>query len=192
MSTTDPVVDAARLEDLASRAGAGEERAAGDLLAVLRPRVLRYCLARLSDRYEAEDVTQEVCAAVVPALARRPDPPGSPVALAFGIAAHKVADAHRARGRRKDVAVQDLPDAAALTAGPEDEALRTDDGRRLARLLEILPETQRHVLTLRVVAGLSAEETAAVVKSTPGAVRVAQHRALARLRRAVAEGADAS
>jgi RNA polymerase sigma-70 factor (ECF subfamily) len=31
--------------------------------------------------------------------------------------------------------------------------------------------------------GLSAEETAGAVGSTPGAVRVAQHRALTRLRR---------
>jgi RNA polymerase sigma-70 factor, ECF subfamily len=35
---------------------------------------------------------------------------------------------------------------------------------------------------LRVVVGLSAEETAEAVESTPGAVRVAQHRALFHLR----------
>ncbi|AEX41262.1 RNA polymerase sigma-70 factor, ECF subfamily [Corynebacterium diphtheriae 31A] len=33
--------------------------------------------------------------------------------------------------------------------------------------------------------GLSAEETAEIVGSTPGAVRVAQHRALATLRKAI-------
>jgi RNA polymerase sigma-70 factor, ECF subfamily len=33
------------------------------------------------------------------------------------------------------------------------------------------------------VVGLSAEETAEAIGSTPGAVRVAQHRALARLRK---------
>ena len=38
---------------------------------------------------------------------------------------------------------------------------------------------------LRVVVGLSAEETAVAVGSTPGAVRVAQHRAVAKLRPAV-------
>ena len=35
---------------------------------------------------------------------------------------------------------------------------------------------------LRIAVGLSAEETAQVVRSTPGAVRVTQHRALNRLR----------
>jgi RNA polymerase sigma-70 factor (ECF subfamily) len=38
------------------------------------------------------------------------------------------------------------------------------------------------------VVGLSAEETANAVGSTAGAVRVAQHRALARLRRATSPG----
>ena len=53
----------------------------------------------------------------------------------------------------------------------------------MARLLRVLPDKQREIVVLRVVVGLSAEETAATVGSTPGAVRVAQHRALARLRR---------
>jgi RNA polymerase sigma-70 factor, ECF subfamily len=38
---------------------------------------------------------------------------------------------------------------------------------------------------LRIAVGLSAEETAQIVGSTPGAVRVTQHRALNRLRRNV-------
>jgi DNA-directed RNA polymerase specialized sigma24 family protein len=51
--------------------------------------------------------------------------------------------------------------------------------------MELLTPRQRKVLILRVVVGLSAEETAGAVGSTPGAVRVAQHRALNRLRAAV-------
>jgi RNA polymerase sigma-70 factor (ECF subfamily) len=54
---------------------------------------------------------------------------------------------------------------------------------RLARtLLAHLPAAQRRLLLLRVVAGLSAEDTGYVLDMSPGAVRVAQHRALARLR----------
>ena len=52
---------------------------------------------------------------------------------------------------------------------------------------DALPEKQREILVLRVVVGLSAEETAEAVGSTPGAVRVAQHRALARLRKSMPE-----
>ena len=57
---------------------------------------------------------------------------------------------------------------------------------QMARLMSTLPPKQREILVLRVVVGLSAEETADAVNSTPGAVRVAQHRALNRLRKALA------
>ncbi|REO45365.1 RNA polymerase subunit sigma, partial [Mycobacterium tuberculosis] len=45
-------------------------------------------------------------------------------------------------------------------------------------------------LILRVVVGLSAEETAAAVGSTTGAVRVAQHRALQRLKDEIVAAGD--
>jgi DNA-directed RNA polymerase specialized sigma24 family protein len=53
---------------------------------------------------------------------------------------------------------------------------------------DAVEEKQREILTLRIVVGLSAEETAEAVGSTPGAVRVAQHRALARLKSEITEG----
>jgi RNA polymerase sigma-70 factor (ECF subfamily) len=61
--------------------------------------------------------------------------------------------------------------------------MQADLSRRMSDLLDVLPEKQRDIVLLRVVVGLSAEETAEAVGSTPGAVRVAQHRALARLRK---------
>jgi RNA polymerase sigma-70 factor (ECF subfamily) len=69
-----------------------------------------------------------------------------------------------------------------LDAGPEQMALDADSSARMNRLLAVLPEKQREILILRVVVGMSAEETAEAVGSTAGAVRVAQHRALARLK----------
>jgi RNA polymerase sigma-70 factor, ECF subfamily len=66
--------------------------------------------------------------------------------------------------------------------GPEQMALDAESSARMNRLLAVLPEKQREILILRVVVGMSAEETAEAVGSTAGAVRVAQHRALARLK----------
>jgi RNA polymerase sigma-70 factor (ECF subfamily) len=48
--------------------------------------------------------------------------------------------------------------------------------------LSALSEDQRHVILLRVVAGLPAEEVARIVGKRVGTVRVLQHRGLARLR----------
>jgi RNA polymerase sigma-70 factor (ECF subfamily) len=173
------VVDDAALVD---RARHGSETAVRDLLGQVRPAVLRYATARLGRRDVAEDVTQEVCLAVLTGLPRYTDT-GRPFrSYVFGIAAHKVADAHRAAYRRLDVATEDVPDTVDDAPGPEELALRGEDSRRALALLDQLPEEQRELLLLRVAGGLSAEETGAVLDMTPGAVRVAQHRALARLR----------
>ena len=56
------------------------------------------------------------------------------------------------------------------------------EAERARALLAQLPTHLRELLILRVVTGLSAEETGNVLGMSAGAVRVAQHRALARLR----------
>ncbi len=109
------------------------------------------------------------------------------LAFVYGIAAHKVIDAHRAATRNRSEPVADVPDATEVSDGPEERVLRIELSDQMGRLLDQLPEKQREILVLRVVVGLSAEETAEVVGSTPGAVRVAQHRALARLRKSIPE-----
>ncbi|MDX8034038.1 sigma factor-like helix-turn-helix DNA-binding protein [Lentzea sp. BCCO 10_0856] len=48
--------------------------------------------------------------------------------------------------------------------------------------LEVLTDEQRAVLKLRVVHGLSAEQAARVLGSTPEVVRLVQHQALEALR----------
>ncbi|MBO3747115.1 sigma-70 family RNA polymerase sigma factor [Streptosporangiaceae bacterium NEAU-GS5] len=177
--------DESDLRDLTSLAVQGDRGAIETLLGQLRPMVVRYCRARLgrvSGHYHiADDVAQEVCIAVLSALPRYRDM-GRPFAsFVFGIASHKVADALRS-SVRSAVPTQDLPDGPDEGPGPEETVVRYIEAEHARRLLSRLPETQRELLILRVVSGLSAEETGNVLGMTPGAVRVAQHRALARLR----------
>lgn len=178
-------------DELVTLAMAGDREAVGRVIALVRPLVVRYCRARLGrmDRssVSADDVAQEVCVAVLTAL------PGYRVqgrpflAFVYGIASHKVIDAHRTATRNRAEPVSEVPDAVEVSDGPEQRALRVELTSEMSRLLDQLPDKQREILVLRVVVGLSAEETAEAVGSTPGAVRVAQHRALARLRRSMPE-----
>jgi len=139
----------------------------------------------------AEDVAQEVCLAAVMALPRYRDRGRPFLAFVYGIAAHKVADAYRAAGRDPAYPTDSIPEHRSTEPDPEQAALEADSVTRMSDLLDILPDKQHEILILRVVVGLSAEETAEAVGSTPGAVRVAQHRALARLKSAiVAAGRD--
>jgi RNA polymerase sigma-70 factor, ECF subfamily len=177
-------------DELVVMAMAGDRDAAGRILAIVRPFVVRYCRARLGTTasvVSADDVAQDVCVAVwkaLPAYRRQ----GRPfLAFVHGIAANKVIDAHRSVARARSIPVTDVPDSTDIADGPEQRALRGELSGELGRLLGRLPDRQREILVLRVVVGLSAEETAEVVGSTPGAVRVAQHRALARLRRFLLE-----
>ncbi|MBV8347227.1 MAG: sigma-70 family RNA polymerase sigma factor, partial [Mycolicibacterium sp.] len=109
------------------------------------------------------------------------------LAFVYGIAAHKVADAHRAVARNRAEPTEDVPERPAADPGPEQMAIEGDSAARMAALLDLLPDKQREILILRVVVGLSAEETAEAVGSSPGAVRVSQHRALTRLRAEIIE-----
>jgi RNA polymerase sigma-70 factor (ECF subfamily) len=93
-----------------------------------------------------------------------------------------VADAHRGSARNRSEPVSEVPDVQDLADGPEAQVMQVELAGRMARLLGMLPEKQREIIRLRVVVGLSAEQTAEAVGSTPGAVRVTQHRALSRLR----------
>jgi RNA polymerase sigma-70 factor (ECF subfamily) len=150
---------------------------------------VRYCRARIG-RFErsfasADDVAQEVCLAVLRALPGYRDQGRPFLAFVYGIAAHKVADAHRASQRNRSDPYDEVPDSPVVTGGPEARALAGELSNQMGRLLSELPEKQRDILVLRVVVGLSAEETAEAVDSTPGAVRVAQHRALSRLRKLI-------
>jgi RNA polymerase sigma-70 factor, ECF subfamily len=163
----------------------GQPAAIETLLQQIRPMVVRYCRARLtriSGHYHAaDDVAQEVCIAVVSALPRYQDM-GRPFAsFVFGIASHKVADAMRSAARLA-IPTEDLPDGPDERPGPEETAVAYLEAERARALLARLPVNQRQLLVLRVLSGLSAEETGHALGMSAGAVRVAQHRALARLR----------
>jgi RNA polymerase sigma-70 factor (ECF subfamily) len=178
------------IDALVSAAIDGDGSAIERLLRSILPLVVRYCRARVgrqeSSYTSADDVAQEVCLAVMTALPYYRDQGRPFLAFVYGIAAHKVADAHRSAARNRSEPVPELTDEPELQNGPEQQVLNGERSERMARLLGILPPKQREILVLRVVVGLSAEETADAVESTPGAIRVAQQRALIRLRKAMA------
>lgn len=173
------------LRDFVARAALGDQAAAEALLTHLRPLIVRYCRGRLSRSpaadFAADDAAQEVLLAVLHALPRYRDEGRPFEAFVFGIAAHKVADIQRAAFRAA-IPTADLPDDVDLSLGPEEKAMQAGDAQLVRGLLDRLPENLRELLLLRVAVGLSAEETGRTLGMTPGAVRVAQHRALSRLR----------
>jgi RNA polymerase sigma-70 factor (ECF subfamily) len=179
----DPIVAAART---------GDPDAIQTLLRLIKPTVVRYCRARIGGRdlsyLSADDVAQEVCLAVLKVLPGYQDRGGSFLYLVRAIAANKVADAFRSVARDRSKPVSELPDRPLGGNEPENRVLELDLGARLGRLMASLPPLHQEILSLRIVVGLSAIETAEALGISPGNVRITQYRALVKLRGMIGEG----
>lgn len=183
----------AELNQLAAMAADGDKAALERMLGLIRLPIVRYCRARIGDGIgllTPEDVAQDVLLAVCGALHRFR--PGETAAMAFvyGIARNKVVDAFRADGRDHSDPTEIVPDDVDDRLGPEAAAVLGTEVGELREMLELLPVAHREVLVLRIALQFSAEETASAVGSTPGAVRVTQHRALTKMRVMLAARAD--
>ena len=142
------------------------------------PVLLRFFLSRGSGRAQADDLLQETWLKVH--RARHTWRPGEPVTpWLLGIARHARADAWRKAYRTSQR-------EEALENAPEPSHKPAEDRGDVERLLKHLPESQREVLVLMKITGLSLEETARATASTVGAVKQKAHRAYETLRRILA------
>ena len=155
--------------------------------------VYRYCLARLRDREEAEDVTSLIFAR---ALAGIDNQRGASFrSWLFSIAHNAVADFYRSAGKNSPLAhIAHLP-----APGPSVEEQATSGERRDAvrQALALLSAEQRQVVELRM-AGMTGPEIAQALGRSHDSVRTTQRRALAQIRTLLGitselrEGRDAS
>ncbi len=168
------------LEELLDRTARHDERALERLVAAVHPMIVRYCRARLADAgtgARADEVAQEIDAAVRRALRGRRVVGERVPGLIHGIAVRKVAQACRESRAPGD-------DQGPHRASPPPGSDPTEWKRTTAQaLLEDVAVHEREVLVLRVVVGLSCELTAQTLGLTAGEVLAIQHRALNQMRR---------
>jgi RNA polymerase sigma-70 factor (ECF subfamily) len=140
--------------------------------------VYRYCHRRLGTREAAEDATSQIFAR---ALAALPGYRGGPFrSWLFAIAHNVVTDGFRAA--RPVAPIEAAAEVADAGPSPEEQALEAEEGLWLRGMLAQLPADQRRVVELRL-SGLTNPEIAHVLGRNHAAVRSAQSRAVARLRR---------
>ena len=149
--------------------------AAAALVDRLSPQLHRFFASRLGSRADADDMLQEVWLRIH--RVRHTYRPGAPLLPWLYSIAHRVrVDNHRKRRRTsREIGVDMLPEPA----GQENWS---PGGPDFGDLLASLPESQREVLSMLKVDGLSIEEIARATVSTPGAVKQKAHRAYTRLR----------
>jgi RNA polymerase sigma-70 factor (ECF subfamily) len=102
----------------------------------------------------------------------------------FTVAHHRILDDRRRRTRRPAEPMAVTPEPVAdehdTTSTAALDAIGSD---RVQQLIENLVPDQREVLVLRIVAGLTIPEIAAVIGKSVGAVKALQRRGLAALQR---------
>lgn len=182
------VADRAGVEDLFGAARAGNAQAWADLYCIVRPQLFRFARMRLVTDDQAEEAVSETMARAI-AAHHRYRPGSGATAWMVGICRNVVYETYRAGGRVRvtDPDVLASADDPSADAGPAERVLANDERKGLlAAFAQLSPEDQE-LLTLRVVVGLDTPEVAATLGKRAGAVRMAQSRALGRLRLLVEE-----
>jgi RNA polymerase sigma-70 factor (ECF subfamily) len=155
---------------------AGDREAANALIDCVSPALHRYFSLHSTDRRHADDLLQETWMRIH--KARHTYRPGEPVLpWLYAIARHVRIDAYRRR--RSEAYEQPLTaEMEPFLSSSENASIAPD----FQMLLGQLPESQREVILMLKVSGLSLEETARATSSTIGSVKQKAHRAYEKMR----------
>ena len=145
--------------DLLARFARGDRDAARLLTDRIAPGVLRFSARMLSDRAEAEDVTQETMLRLWRIAPQWRDTGVTPAAWAYRVAANLCTDRLR-RTRRQVPELADLPDTRPDVAQGMMQQARHD---ALQDALAQLPERQRQAVILRHIEGMANPQIAQIL-----------------------------
>lgn len=175
------------LSRLMARAQQGDSNAYVTLLRAITPRVRQLVRSRrgfLRDS-DVEDVVQEVLLSVH-AVRATYDPARPLMPWLSAIVRHRLADAGRRRARQGayEIGVDNL-DVTFQTPVANSREERFGDPEALAQAIQALPPGQRQAVELLKLRELSLKEASALTGMSIGALKIATHRAIASLRRAL-------
>ena len=156
----------------------GDPIAVEELMRHLSGTLMRFFSGSSNSKSDAEDLFQECWIRIHRARhTYRPTEPVLP--WLFGIGRHTKVDGYRRRRRResRELLVAELPEPPIrLQHEPGIESEKFD------RLMDSLPDSQREVILMLKVSGMSLEEVARATSSTVGAIKQKAHRAYEKLR----------
>jgi len=170
------------LQSLMARYKNGDATAATALVNRLSPQLHRFFLMQFVSRRHADDLLQETWLRIHEV--RHTYRAGQPVlpwlyAIARNIRVDHYRKAHRAESREEQL--EESFDAAV-------PAERSGGAPDVEALLAALPESQREVIVMLKVSGMSLSEVALATSSTVGSIKQKAHRAYESLRKGLAGG----
>jgi RNA polymerase sigma-70 factor, ECF subfamily len=182
VETPYPMYPGSNLEMLMARYQEGDFAAATELIDQLSPQLHRFFVAQFASRVDADDLLQETWLRIH--KVRHTYRAGEPVLPWFYAIARHVRVDHYRKAIRTTAREQRLEETSEVAAAIPGESPMADD---LVALLAPLPESQREVITMLKVAGMSLEEVARATSSSVGSVKQKVHRAYEKLREKMSE-----
>lgn len=165
----------AELEKLMVAYREGDPTATTVLIRHVSPLLLRYFTSQFGSRSEAEDLLQEAWLQIH--KARHTHRTGEPVLpWVYAIARHVKVEGYRRsqRIRAREQTMDILPE--------RHESARPVPIADFESLMALLPASQREVVSMLKVSGMSLEEVARATSSSVGSVKLKAHRAYEKLR----------
>ncbi len=165
------------LNTLMTRYQAGDFTAVTALVECIGPQLHRFFMAQSASRSDADDLLQETWLRIH--RVRNTYRSGEPVLPWFYAIARRVRIDHYRKASRttaRERPLEEVSDAPATL--PREEA----QAENLEALLACLSESQREVIWMMKVAGMSLEEAARATSSSVGSVKQKVHRAYRNLR----------
>jgi len=167
--------------DLMMRAQNGDQRAYTALLTGITPYLRALARRALADRSDAEEAVQDVLLTIH--QIRHTYEPGRPFAPWLAtVAQRRFVDRIRSNAR---LAARKLAAAQVALVEADSQPEEPEDYDALLAAIDTLPQAQKQAVELLKLRELSLKEAAGVTGMTVGALKVATHRALKTLRRAL-------
>ena len=175
------------LDQLVEAARRGEADALRTVYEKLAPKVFGFLLMRGSE--DPDGLTNDVFLRVLPRLGAITGGWSGLQALVFTVAHGRMVDEIRGRSRRPRIQGYDAAEDPRTQPSAETTAINRIALQEAFDVLELLPEDQRAVITLRIVGDLTISETATAIGRSEAAVKKLQRRGLESLRRLLTAGA---
>lgn len=174
------------IEELMASYQSGDRNAANALVQRVSPALYRFFAVHSGDRRYADDLLQETWIRIH--KARHTYRPGEPLLpWVYAIARHVKIDAYRKRRpERHEEPLEYAPERS--LASTEKRSELPD----LETLLGHLPDSQREVVVMLKISGLSLEEAARATSCSVGSVKQKAHRAYEKLRSLLAVSDDSA
>ena len=169
-------------KDILKLASQGSKEAFGLLYENYADRIFNYVYYRTGNVHDAEDLTARVFQRAMKHIPNYQDRGVPFSAWLYRIAHNLVANWHRDRSRKQEIAITDTMIIPAKLEHPETTLLRTEKQDALLNLIRDLPPDRQQLLIFKFVEHYSNAEIGEIMGRSEGAVKSLYHRTLLALR----------